>query len=209
MIYKTIYADPPWNITGGKNGKSGWSKSASADVHYPVMSVEDISVLPISRIVGDDAHLWLWVPNCFLPQGLAVMNSWGFRYVSNMCWHKEGSIGLGQYMRTMHEICLFGVRGKIPYSRDASGKRDQPRSIFTSPRGRHSAKPNLARLMIERVSPGPRIELFAREHAPGWDCWGNEVDSTIVMPPAYILDERIKRECDTCVKLTDTLLGSD
>jgi N6-adenosine-specific RNA methylase IME4 len=178
--YGCVYADPPWPLRGGKNGKSGWSKSVSPDVHYPLLSVEEISALPVqTQLAADDAHLWLWVPNCMLREGLAVMANWGFRYSNNVAWYKQGAPGLGQRIRTMHELCLLGLRGKTPYPRQADGKRIQINSAFTAPRGRHSAKPPHMRELIERISPGPYVELFARERAPGWDAFGDQVAGNV------------------------------
>jgi N6-adenosine-specific RNA methylase IME4 len=180
--YKTVYADPPWPLRGGSNGKSGWSKRVSPDVHYPLMTSDEILLLPVGQQIADeDAHLWLWVPSGLLPIGLTCMQNWGFRYVNNVAWIKLGAPGLGQYIRNTHELCLFGVRGKIPYARTPLGKRIQIRSSFMAQKGRHSEKPAEMRTMIERVSPGPRIELFARERVAGWSAWGNEVSSDIVL----------------------------
>ena len=181
--FRTLVADPPWKISGGKNGRGGWSKSASPDFHYPLMSMAEIACLPISKLAEDDSHLWLWVPNCLMPDGLRTMSAWGYRYITNIVWVKTGAPGLGQYIRTMHEMLLFGVKGKIPYARDANGKRQQIRSTITAPRGRHSAKPPEVRGLIERVSPGPYLELFCRgTSAPGWATWGNEAKNPIEMP---------------------------
>lgn len=181
--FGTIYADPPWKLSGGKNGKGGWSKSVSPDAHYPLMTLDEIAALPVPELALDDAHLWLWVPNCLLPEGLLVMKEWGFRYSNNMCWNKEGAPGLGQRIRTTHEICLLGLRGKTEYARGPDGKRKQVRSSFSARKGRHSEKPAVMRKYIEVVSPGPRLELFARHAVEGWDRWGNDrVGCTIEMP---------------------------
>jgi N6-adenosine-specific RNA methylase IME4 len=117
------------------------------------------------------------VTNNFLPDGLAVMRAWDFRYVTVITWAKD-KIGLGQYFRGQTEQCLFGVRGNPGY-RLVNGGRCQGTTLITAPRGQHSAKPAELRHMIERVSPGPYLELFAREQAAGWDCWGNEVVSAV------------------------------
>ena len=181
MEFKCICADPPWKLCGGKNGKGGWSKTVSPDAHYHLMELDDILALPVQTLTGPDAHLWLWVPNGLLPDGLEVMRAWGFRYINNVVWNKTGAPGLGQYIRTRHEICLFGVKGKIPYARGLDGKRQQIRSTFSAPRGEHSAKPPEMRKMIEIVSPGPYVELFARKSAENWSCFGDEVDGDVVL----------------------------
>nr|DAX62779.1 MAG TPA: N6 adenosine methyltransferase subunit [Caudoviricetes sp.] len=168
MKYKTIYADPPWMESGGGRIKRG------ADRHYQLMKTKDICELQIIKdIVDDNAHLYLWVTNNFLRDGLQVMEAWGFRYVTMITWMKDKG-GLGQYFRGKTEHCLFGVRGNLPY-KIVDGKRQQGVTGFFAPRTEHSKKPDDMREMIETVSYAPRIELFARERFDGWDCWGNEV----------------------------------
>ena len=171
MKYKTIYADPPWAERGGGRIKRG------ADRHYPLMTTKEIMALDVPSICADDCHLYLWVTNNFLPDGLKVMEAWGFRYVTMITWLKD-RVGLGQYFRGNTESCLFGVKGKLPY-KTIEGIRQQGVTGFTAPRTVHSRKPEEMRCMIERVSYGPRIELFAREKHPGWDVWGNQVESSI------------------------------
>lgn len=166
--FKTIYADPPWKESGGGKIKRG------ADRHYPLMATKDIKALPIAEIAEENCHLYLWVTNNFLQDGLDVMKAWGFRYVTTITWYKEGNAGLGQYFRGKTEHCLFGVKGTLPY-KILDGKRQQGLTGFISKRGRHSEKPVEMREMIERVSYEPRIELFARERFPKWEAWGNEV----------------------------------
>lgn len=196
--YRVVYADPPWLERGAGQIKRG------ADRHYPLMKTRDICALPVSYWAAFDAHCYLWVTNNFLPDGLDVMKAWGFRFVTKIDWFKAGldddhlaetfgalpddgarwlagqmadgklQVGLGQYFRGCTESCLFGVRGNLPY-RSLNGKRAQGRTGFHAPRGEHSAKPEKMRQMIELVSAGPYLEMFARRPAPGWDVWGNEV----------------------------------
>ena len=166
--YKTIYADPPWPERGGGKIKRG------ADRHYPLMRIEDIAALPVTDLADPEGcHLYLWATNNYLPAALEVMAAWGFRYITTITWIKD-RMGLGQYFRGMTEHCLFGVLGKLSY-KTIDGKRQQGTTGFYAPKGRHSQKPEEMRQMIEKVSYGPRIELFARQIAPGWDAWGNEV----------------------------------
>jgi N6-adenosine-specific RNA methylase IME4 len=165
--YQTIYADPPWNESGGGKIKRG------ADRHYSLMKTKDIIALPVSKIADDNCHLYLWVTNNFLKDGLAVMDEWGFRYITTITWMKD-RIGLGQYYRGITEHCLFGVKGKLPY-KVINDKRQQGKTGFYATKTIHSEKPIEMRQMIEKVSYEPRIELFAREETDGWDCWGNEV----------------------------------
>ena len=169
--YKTIYADPPWMESGGGKIKRG------ADRHYILMKTKDIIALPVGEIAEDNCHLYLWVTNNFLQDGLDVMKAWGFRYVTTITWYKDGNAGLGQYFRGKTEHCLFGVKGILPY-KILDNKRQQGLTGFIAKRGEHSVKPQEMRKMIERVSYEPRIELFARERFEGWDAWGNEIEET-------------------------------
>lgn len=176
-------ADPPWAERGGGKVKRG------ADRHYPLMSTDDICALPVRDLFAPNAHIYIWVTNNFVPDGLCVMSAWGFRYVTNIAWGKvneEGRIqqGLGQYFRGSHELLLFGVRGSLPYRLTAEGKRAQHPSLVLAPRTEHSVKPEVFRAVVERVSAGPYVELFARRPAPGWDVWGNEVKSTVSLEVA-------------------------
>lgn len=166
--YKTLYIDPPWEEKGGGKIKRG------ADRHYRLMSLTDIKALPIRELADPDGcHLYLWVTNNFLRKGLELLDSWGFEYVTTITWQKD-RFGLGQYFRGITEHCLFAVTKKrLPY-RTIDGKRAQGVTGFCEPRTIHSRKPAKMREMIEAVSWGPRLELFAREAFPGWDCWGNE-----------------------------------
>lgn len=137
------------------------------------MTVKEITGLPISDIAEDNCHLYLWATNNYLPAAIEVMKEWGFTYKTIVTWGKD-KIGLGQYFRGQTEHCLFGVRGNIPY-KVVDGKRQQGRTLIIAPRGKHSEKPEEMREMIETVSVGPFVELFARREYDGWDCWGNEV----------------------------------
>lgn len=206
--YRCILADPPWAESGGGRIKRG------ADRWYELMKTKDIVDLmnellygkhakqldsrfgdPIPHAprfpVAGNAHLWLWVTNNFLRDGLEVMKALGFRYVTNLAWAKMkfyaaviGSKnawlpehpGLGQYLAGRHELLLFGVRGKLPALwKDKESGAQRQGTLICSPRRKHSEKPPEAYDVIENVSPGPRIELFARGEArPGWDTWGDE-----------------------------------
>lgn len=179
--YGTILADPPWPERGGGQIKRG------ADRHYPLMTVKAIAAVPVAELAAPDSHLYLWATNNYLPDGLAVMAAWGFRYVTTITWAKEGNIGLGQYFRGMTEHCLFGVRGQPPYRQTVEGKRAQGVTLISAPRGAHSEKPEALRVMIERVSAGPYLELFARCTYPNWDRWGNEVESTVELTVGQLM----------------------
>ena len=167
--YRTIYMDPPWAEQGGGKIKRG------ADRHYSLMKTQDIAKLPIKELAHPDGcHVYMWVTNNFLEDGLWLLKQWGFEYVTMITWVKDKQ-GLGQYYRGMSESCLFATTKKrLPYKLDENGKRCQGVTAFFEERREHSRKPVKMREMIERVSYGDRIELFAREAFPGWDCWGNE-----------------------------------
>lgn len=172
--YRTIVADPPWNERGGGKIKRG------ADKHYPLMKMSEIiyvmsNALEMHAPVLTGAHLYLWVTNNFLIKGLEVMDALGFRYVTNRVWAKD-RFGLGYYFRGQHELCLFGVMGKLP-SKTRTVSTLVGRSLV--PRLRHSQKPDVFFEEIEQVSPGPYLELFARSARPGWTTWGNEVDGEV------------------------------
>jgi N6-adenosine-specific RNA methylase IME4 len=165
--YHTILADPPW---GTRNQMGG----LGAGRHYPLMSLEAIRALRVRDLVADDAHLWLWVTNSDWQEQVTVMEAWGFTYKSCLTWIKP-YIRLGQYLRTQTEHLLFGVRGRLPMQFRSQG------SWFYAPLQEHSHKPEEQYAIIERCSPGPYLELFARRHRPGWDVWGNEVTCDVAL----------------------------
>lgn len=172
--YRCLMADPPWLERGAGQIKRG------ADRHYPLMHTRDIALLPVNELAAPDAHLYLWVTNNFLEDGLLVMKAWGFRYVTCLTWFKKNEhgrrqVGLGQYFRGCTEHVLFGVRGNCEYRETPDGKRAQGQTGFEAPRTNvHSEKPGHVRHWAEQVSHGPYLELFARRPSDGWDLWGNE-----------------------------------
>lgn len=168
--FSTILMDPPWNERGAGKIKRG------ADKHYPIMPTPDIirTVLQCEHWnnINENAHLYMWVTNNFLADGLDVMKAFGFKYVTNFIWVKN-RMGLGQYFRGMHEICLFGTKGNKP-TEPRTESKSVP-SVVYAERGKHSAKPLLSYELIERRSHGPYLEIFARSERNGWTSWGNEV----------------------------------
>jgi N6-adenosine-specific RNA methylase IME4 len=166
-LYKTILADPPWDI----NQKGGYG----AIQHYDLMPLERIKAMPIDDLTAEDGHLWLWIPTNIIEIGFEVMRTWGYTPRSILSWIKPG-MGLGMYLRTATEHCLLGTKGKAPILFKA-----QPNWVF-APRQDHSHKPEEQYAIIERCSPGPYLELFARRRQAGWDAWGNEIDSDIDIP---------------------------
>lgn len=175
--FRAVYCDPPWLERGGGKIKRG------ADRHYPLLHTRDIPRVMMSAPVwniADDAHLFMWVTNNFLPDGLEVMRSLGFRYVTNVVWIKDRA-GLGQYWRGQHELLFFGVRGSGIAARtdrrDMTTVVDDP-GAYGAPRGEHSAKPHLFHELVEARSKGPYLEMFARSERPNWTSWGNQVPET-------------------------------
>lgn len=162
--FSTIYADPPWQYSNTA------SRGAAAN-HYATMSVDELCNLPVSCIAAANAHLHLWTTNAFLPDSFQLIQAWGFDYKSCLIWVKP-QIGMGNYWRVSHEFLLLGVRGKLGFQDKCQ------RSWLLEKRRRHSQKPYAIRALIERVSPGPYLELFGRVEIPNsdWTIFGNEVE---------------------------------
>lgn len=186
--FGTIMADPPWQFTN-KTGKVAPEHKRLN--RYPTMPLAEIAAMPVDQLAANPAHLYLWVPNALLPEGLHVMKSWGFNYKSNIVWEKirkdggPDGRGVGFYFRNVTEILLFGVRGKA--ARTLSPGRSQvnfieaeePDSDLLKTRKReHSRKPDEQYAIIESCSSGPYLELFARGERPGWTVWGNQADDS-------------------------------
>lgn len=177
--FKTVLADPPWRFTN-RTGKVA-PEHRRLD-RYSTMTLDDIKGIPVSTVVADNAHLYLWVPNALLPEGMEVMEAWGFRYVSNVVWakrRKDGGPdgrGVGFYFRNVTELILFGVRGSM---RTLSPARSQVNMLETRKR-EHSRKPDEQYDLIEACSPGPHLELFARHPREGWAVWGDESGDGVV-----------------------------
>ncbi len=149
---------------------------------YGTMTLDQIKALPVSRVAAAQSHLYLWVPNALILEGLEVMKRWGFTYKTNIVWHKvrkdggPDGRGVGFYFRNVTELILFGARGSL---RTAAAGRRQVNFLATRKR-EHSRKPDEIYPIIEACSYGPFIELFARHSRPNWDSWGNEVDNSAV-----------------------------
>ena len=169
-----ILADPPWQFANRTGKMAPEHKRLS---RYGTMDLAAISALPVAKISAATSHLYLWVPNALLPEGLQVMKAWGFSYKSNIVWHKlrkdggSDGRGVGFYFRNVTEIVLFGVRGKN--ARTLRPGRTQVNYLGTRKR-EHSRKPDELYDIVEACSAGPRIELFARGARPGWTVWGNQ-----------------------------------
>lgn len=174
--FATILADPPWRFQNSTGKVAPEHRRLS---RYDTMALPQICALPVSEIAADTAHLYLWVPNALLAEGLEVMDAWGFKYKSNIVWHKvrkdggSDGRGVGFYFRNVTELVLFGVRGKN--ARTLPPGRSQVNYIASQKR-EHSRKPDEIFPIIESCSPGPYLELFARGARKGWSVWGNQAD---------------------------------
>ena len=177
--YRTIYADPPWQFQN-RTGKVAPEHKRLA--RYGTMTLTDIKALPISHIADDKAHLYLWVPNALLPEGLTVMDAWGFEYKTNIVWEKirkdggPDGRGVGFYFRNVTELLLFGIKKKSTPNRTLPPARSQVNIVRTMKR-EHSRKPDEIIPIIEACSQSPIIELFARGVRPGWDMWGDQANA--------------------------------
>lgn len=174
--FKTILADPPWQFQNRTGKVAPEHKRLN---RYPTMSLDDIKALPVAEVAEDTSHLYLWVPNALLLEGLEVMKAWGFQYKTNIIWEKirnDGAPdgrGVGFYFRNVTEILLFGVRGTNVRTLDPG--RSQV-NLIRSKKREHSRKPDEMIDLIERCSPGPYLELFARGVREGWTLWGNQAN---------------------------------
>ena len=175
--FRTILADPPWQFIN-RTGKI--APEHGRLTRYPTMKLDEIAALPVASIAAPTTHLYLWCPNALLPEGLAVMQAWGFSYKSNIVWHKvrkdggSDGRGVGFYFRNVTELMLFGVRGKN--ARTLAPGRRQVNLLATRKR-EHSRKPEEQYAVIEACSPGPFLELFARGPRKGWSSWGNQAET--------------------------------
>ncbi len=174
--FKTILADPPWRFQNSTGKVAPEHRRLS---RYGTMTLAAIAALPIAEVVDETAHLYLWVPNALVPEGLTVLQAWGFTYKSNLVWHKvrkdggSDGRGVGFYFRNVTELILFGVRGKT--ARTLAPGRRQVNMIATRKR-EHSRKPDEQYALIEACSPGPYLELFGRGVRDGWTTWGDQAD---------------------------------
>lgn len=164
--FRTVLADPPWDIQ--QRGSFG------AVRHYPLLRVEQIQALRVDKLCANDSHLWLWVTNASLHAGKSVMEAWGFTYRSCLTWIKP-RFGLGNYLRNQTEHLLLGTRGIAPVLFRGQG------TWFYAPLQEHSHKPEEQYAIIERCSPGPYLELFARRKRPGWSVSGNEITCDVAL----------------------------
>lgn len=176
--FATILADPPWQFVN-KTGKVAPEHRRLS--RYGTMKLDEIAALPVAESLAATAHLYLWCPNALLPDGLLVMQAWGFTYKSNIVWHKvrkdggSDGRGVGFYFRNVTELILFGVRGKN--ARTLAPGRSQV-NFLSSRKREHSRKPDEQYDLIESCSAGPFLELFGRGTRKGWTTWGNQADDS-------------------------------
>ncbi len=172
--YRTIYADPPWQFTNRTGKMAPEHKRLN---RYSTMKLEDIKNLPVSEVADEKSHLYLWVPNALLPEGLEVMKAWGFEYKTNIVWEKirkdgfPDGRGVGFYFRNVTEILLFGIKGNN--NRTLQAGRSQV-NLIRSMKREHSRKPDEFISLIENCSSAPYLEIFARGNRSNWDMWGNQ-----------------------------------
>lgn len=182
--YKTILADPPWRFTNS-TGKVAPEHKRLA--RYPTLSMQEILDIPVNSAADDQCHLYLWVPNALLAEGLETMKKWGFTYKTNIVWfkiRKDGGPdgrGVGFYFRNVTELVLFGIKGKI---RTLKPGRTQVNLMSTRKR-EHSRKPDELYDIVESCSPGPYLELFARGARKNWSVWGNQTEEYAPHWPTY------------------------
>lgn len=188
--FRTILADPPWRFAN-RTGKMAPEHRRLS--RYATMETTDIMGLPVSDVISEPAHLYLWVPNALLPQGLDVLRAWGFEYKSNIVWHKirkdggSDGRGVGFYFRNVTEMVLFGVRGKNARTL-APGRRQV--NLIASQKREHSRKPDELYNVIEACSRGPFLELFARGSRRGWTSWGDQAEGYEIAWPTYAHNSR-------------------
>jgi N6-adenosine-specific RNA methylase IME4 len=185
--FRTVLADPPWRFQNRTGKMAPEHKRLS---RYGTMALDEIMELPVAQVVQERAHLYLWVPNALILEGLEVMKRWGFAYKTNLIWYKTrkdggpDGRGVGFYFRNVTEMLLFGIRGTK--NRTLPPGRRQT-NIITSRKREHSRKPDQQYDLIERCSPGPYLEMFARHHRTGWIAWGNEAPLTADQMPLRLI----------------------
>jgi N6-adenosine-specific RNA methylase IME4 len=196
--FSTILADPPWQFQN-RTGKVAPEHKRLK--RYQTMTLAEIMAMPVEHHAAEKSHLYLWCPNALLEEGLAVMRIWGFKCKSNIVWHKirkdggPDGRGVGFYFRNVTELVLFGIRGKL---RTLQPGRTQVNFLKTR-KQEHSRKPEEMYHIIETCSPGPYLELFARERRTGWTQWGDELDTYLNNRPVYAMynGHDIKRRLDS------------
>lgn len=182
--YGTILIDPPWRFQN-RTGKVAPEHLRLS--RYLTLSLNEMKRLPVGDLGANPSHLYMWCPNALLPDGLELMKAWGYTYKTNLIWYKvrkdggPDGRGVGFYFRNVTELVLFGIKGKL---RTLPPARSQT-NIIVQRKREHSKKPDEQYQLIEDCSPGPYLELFARERQPHWDAWGDQVDTYEQSRPRY------------------------
>lgn len=188
--YNVIYVDPPWKIKAGRTlkgykmefGKQLFipASNKTRDTEYPSMSIQEIESLNVSEITAEDAHLYMWVTNAHLPFAFNIIKSWGFVYSTTIVWAKNRmGGGLGGTFRITTEYLLFAKKGKLKSKRSIDSTWHNVKRTYENGKPKHSKKPDYFYELIEQVSPGLRLEMFARNKREGWDVWGNELSNDV------------------------------
>ena len=199
--FGTILADPPWRFQN-RTGKMAPEHRRLS--RYDTMTMDDIYELPVAQLALPKSHLYLWVPNALILDGLETMKRWGFTYKTQLIWYKirkdggPDGRGVGFYFRNVTEIILFGVRGNLRTS--APGRRQV--NLIATRKREHSRKPDELYDIIEQCSPGPYLELFARHHRPNWSQWGDEIFDA--MPTQLRLPEPVEAPAKPQLRLVRT-----
>ncbi|GAB1483697.1 hypothetical protein MASR2M78_25130 [Treponema sp.] len=191
--FSTILADPPWQFIN-RTGKVAPEHKRLA--RYPTLSLAEICEIPVAEAAETPSHLYLWVPNALLPEGLEVMKAWGFKYKSNIVWHKvrkdggPDGRGVGFYFGNTTELIRFGIRGSM---RTLDPGRSQV-NIIRSIKQEHSRKPDEQYRIIQDCSPGPYLEMFARGKREGWTLWGNQAEEYDITWDTYKHNSQIEEQ---------------
>jgi N6-adenosine-specific RNA methylase IME4 len=189
--YNVLYVDPPWKTKAGRkledysidaNGKQIFAgdNTKARELAYPSMSVAEIKKLNVAGVSEDNAHLYMWVTNQYLMEAGEVIKAWGFKYSTTLVWAKNmfGG-GLGGTFKINTEYLIFATKGKLPTLKSIKGTWFNIKRQYVNGAPKHSKKPDFFYELIETVSPGTRLEMFAREKRDGWDIWGNELKNDI------------------------------
>lgn len=188
--YNVLYIDPPWKIKAGRplkgykivDGKQTFlaTSNKTRETSYPSMTIEEIKRLNVAGIAAADAHLYMWVTNKHLPEAFDIIKEWGFSYSTTIVWAKNRmGGGLGGAYRITTEFLIFARKGKLKALCNIESSWHNVKRTYENGAPKHSKKPTFFYEMIEKVSPGLKIELFAREKRDGWDSWGNEIENSI------------------------------
>jgi N6-adenosine-specific RNA methylase IME4 len=205
MKYNVIYADPAWQQKAGRPLSGGYKKvdgvqvfnpvgNKSEELPYPTMSIEEIMALPIKDISADDCHLYMWVTNKYLMQANKVLEAWGFKYSTTLVWAKNPlGGGMGGAFKVSTEYLIFATKGSLKAKKSINGTWFQQKRKYVNGYPCHSKKPDFFYELIESVSDGTKVELFARDRREGWDAIGTDIDGKTIQETIYLIaQEKIK-----------------